>query len=409
MQVFFVICVFAVFVQKSTPFVRLTINDNFLRRTQWPSWPSSVYASTVGGTLSSPLSSMGNKNGCLGAGRRLIVDAEMEKNRPEFVKFMKERSQDSGTHVSSAEKSALQSLLKTHAHSMSSSELSSVTFSIGLMSQNAKDPLHLSQELKQLQRDIPRVASVLSSFEAISLLVGMARMDATWKDLNRDHSLPIRISMMLPTMDERGVGDVVWAVGSMGAKWSDLLPALQTELLRGLEREGKNLNAYALSSALWSMAKMGAKWSFFSEKLQHDYYRRIMELGNTMSPQQSSKGEYNTPLICILISSFFSTFLTYRHLLTYLHSLHVTMRCLLRSIMGHWNPWCILSCHTYWVIRTKYHQRRQNQTSQNGFCGIGITSIDRYSENRHTLECITNEHTRYGMGSGLEGMSNEYK
>ena len=308
MRIFRIVCLFAIHLQESTPFVRLTINDNFLRRTQWPSWPSSVYASSIGGTPPSPPLSTGNKKGCLGAGRRLIVDSGMEKNRGEFVKFMKERSQDSGTDVSSAEKSALQSLLKTHAHSMSSSELSSVTFSIGLMSQNAKDHLHLSQELKHLQRVIPRVASVLSPYEAISLLVGMARMDSTWKDLNRDDSLPIRISTMLPAMDERGVGDVVWAVGSMGAKWSDLLPTLQTELLNGLEREGKNLNAYALSSALWSMAKMGAKWSFFSEKLQQVYYRRIVELANTMSPQQSSKGEYNTLLTCFFFHTSFLPF-----------------------------------------------------------------------------------------------------
>ena len=303
MRIFLLACL-AMYLQESTPFVRLTINDNFLRRTQWP---SSIHASSsIGGTPSSTPKSTGNfnKQGFLGAGRRLIVDAEMEKNRGEFVKFMKERSQDSRTDVSSGEKSALQSLLKTHAHSMSSSELSSVTFSIGLMSQNAKDHLHLTQELKQLQRVIPRVASAMNSYEAISLLVGMARMDATWKDLNRDDSLPIRISMMLPAMDERGVGDVVWAVGSMGAKLSDLLPSLQSELLIGLEREGKNLNAYALSSALWSMAKMGAKWSFFSEKLQHAYYRRIVEVGNTMSPQQSSKGEHQSLVIYCLFPIF---------------------------------------------------------------------------------------------------------
>lgn len=273
--------------QGTHEFVRFAVvNEQFLRRVQCT---RPMYAT---GPTHAPISvPSSTSKSSLGAGRRLVADSEMEKNRGEFVKFVKQRSQQAGdmSTITSAEQSALRSLLSIHSKSLSASELSSVAYSVGLMSQNAKDRLHLKDELKHIQHSIPRVSSFLNAFEVTGLLVGMARMDATWKEVCRNSSLSVRIALMLPTMDEKGVGDVVWAVGSMGAKWSDLLPSLQTEILASLELQGRNLNAYALSSALWAMAKMGAKWSYFSDELQHVFYRRIVELANNMSPQQSSK------------------------------------------------------------------------------------------------------------------------
>ena len=242
-----------------------------------------------GGTT--PLSLRAHANGGINAGRRLVADVELERNRGQFIYVIKQRSQSTEfTDVSSSERSALKSLLAIHAHALTPSELSSVVFSVGLMRQHAKDHrVQFTDELKHLQNGITRAAPSFSPHDVASVLVGMARMDAAWKDVCRDRALSARISTTLPGMDDKGVGDVVWAVGSMGARWPDLLPALQGEILNALEREGKNLNAFALSSALWSMAKMGAKWSQFSTDLQHDYYRRIIDLGHTMSPQQSSK------------------------------------------------------------------------------------------------------------------------
>jgi hypothetical protein len=230
-------------------------------------------------------------NGGINAGRRLSADGELERNRGQFINVIRQRSQNTEfTDVSSSERSALKTLLAIHANALTPSELSSVVFSVGLMSQNAKDHrVRFTDELKHLQHGIARVAPSFSPHDVSSVLVGMARMDAAWNDVCRDRALSARISSTLPGMDEKGVGDVVWAVGSMGARWSDLLPALQAALLAALEREGENLNAFALSSALWSMAKMGAKWSQFSPNLQQVYYRRIIDLGHTMSPQQSSK------------------------------------------------------------------------------------------------------------------------
>ena len=222
-------------------------------------------------------------------GRPLEYDS-LRSNSANFVKAMKHRSQDSNSgDIGREERAVLYSLLSLHTPSMPASLFASTVYSLGMFSQNTKTRMNLKEETKLLQGGVHLIAPQLSSYDSVSLIVGMARMQAQWSDVCKDESFSYRIGHFLPTMDDRAVGDTVWAVGSMGARWSELPKSFQYNILLALEREGSKLNSFALSSALWSMAKMGAKWSYFSKELQDNFIRRCMELGPLMSPQQSSK------------------------------------------------------------------------------------------------------------------------
>ena len=231
-----------------------------------------------------------NDAGSGGGGGRPLEYETLKTNSANFVKAIKYRSQDlNAGDMSREERADIFSLLNHHSHSMNAPLLASTIYSLGMFSQNTKSRLNLREETKLLQNDIPRVAGQLSSYDTVSLVVGMARMQAQWSDVCRDISLSSQVSYHLSSMDDRAVGDVVWSIGSMGARWNELPKPLQFSILTSLEREGSKLNSFALSSTFWSMAKMGAKWSYFSSKLQLDFLRRAVELGPLMSPQQSSK------------------------------------------------------------------------------------------------------------------------
>jgi hypothetical protein len=176
---------------------------------------------------------------------------------------------------------------------MTTSYLASTVFSLGIFITNSKSRLSLKEELKVVQKALaqPAVISQLTSYDIVSVIVGMARMQAQWSDVcnDKEKSLSYRLSSLMNDMDDRGVGDALWALGSMGGRWSDFPKPLQSNILKALEREGGKLNSYALSSALWALAKMGAKWHYFSHNLQERFLSRALELGPLMSPQQSSK------------------------------------------------------------------------------------------------------------------------
>lgn len=230
----------------------------------------------------------GEKNS--GGGGKPMEFEPLRSNSANFVKAIKYRSMDSNAfEMNREERSVIHSLLKLHTSSMTAPLLASTVYSLGMFSQNTKSRMNLKEETRVLQDDVHRVASQLSSYDTTSLIVGMARMQAQWCDVCQDDSLSARLGYLLTSMDDRAVGDIVWSIGSMGAKWNELPRYLQSALLSALEREGLKLNSFALSSSLWSTAKMGVKWSYFSKTLQQDFLRRASDLGPLMSPQQSSK------------------------------------------------------------------------------------------------------------------------
>jgi hypothetical protein len=222
-------------------------------------------------------------------GKPLEYDT-LRSSSANFVKAMKYRSHDSNAgDISREERAVIYALLSLHSPGMPASLLASTVYSLGMFSQNTKTRMNLREETRLLQAGVHLIASQLSMYDAVSLVVGMARMQAQWGEICKDESLSYRLSNFLPSMDDRSVGDTVWAIGSTGARWNELPKSLQYNIILALEREGLKLNSFALSSALWSMAKMGAKWSYFSKELRQNFIKRAMELGPLMSPQQSSK------------------------------------------------------------------------------------------------------------------------
>ena len=245
----------------------------------------STYAHNSGSRSKSGINGDYVNNG----GRPLEYD-NLRSSPANFVKAMKHRSQDSNAgDIGREERAVIYALLSLHTPMMPASLFASTVYSLGMFSQNTKTRMNLRDETKLLQNGIHDVAPQLSSYDVVSVVVGMARMQAQWSDVCKDDSFTYRLGYFLPSMDDRAVGDTVWGVGSMGAKWHELPKPLQHNMLAALEREGSKLNSFALSSALWSMAKMGAKWSYFSSNLQQSFIKRAVELGPLMSPQQSSK------------------------------------------------------------------------------------------------------------------------
>ena len=145
----------------------------------------------------------------------------LRSNSGNFVKAIRMRSQDSNAgELSREERNAILSLLKLHAHTMTAPLLASTIYSLGMFSQNgmysnAKQRINLKEETKVLQTGIHRVASQLSSYDTVQLVVGMARIQAEWSDVCEDDSLSLRLGYLLQTMDDRAVGDTVWSIGSM--------------------------------------------------------------------------------------------------------------------------------------------------------------------------------------------------
>ena len=224
-----------------------------------------------------------------GGGKPLEFES-LKSNSANFVKAIKYRSMDSNaSEMNKEERAVIHSLVKLHSPSMTAPLLASTVYSLGMFSQNTKSRLNLKEETRVLQNEVHRIASQLSSYDTTSLVVGMAKIQAQWCDVCQDESLSTRLGYLLTTMDDRAVGDIVWSLGSMGAKWNELPRHLQSALLSALEREGFKLNSFALSSSLWATAKMGVKWFYFSKTLQQDFLRRTSDLGPLMSPQQSSK------------------------------------------------------------------------------------------------------------------------
>ena len=74
------------------------------------------------------------------------------------------------------------------------------------------------------------------------------------------------------------LGDVIWGLGTMNARRSELPPSLRIALLAAFDSKWLAFNGFSLSSALWAFAKMGINWSALASSTRQQLPKRLLEL-----------------------------------------------------------------------------------------------------------------------------------
>lgn len=129
----------------------------------------------------------------------------------------------------------------------------------------------------------------LNASEISSLLIGLAKFEFSWEDISGCKNIEKHLASVIYEMDERSLGDLFWALGTMNAKYSIFSSQMRSSLLQKFETIGWKLNVYAHTTALWAIAKMGFKWNQFSVSLSRSILDKTYAYGQDISPHQASK------------------------------------------------------------------------------------------------------------------------
>ena len=227
----------------------------------------------------------------------------LSKNRAAFLTAVAQRAEISNLPLDNSERKQVSDLIKVHLDSVTPSEYASLVSRLGAMenmdatprssssSSNSSSRLGQSSLTKLLTSSLERHTIHLGSTDMVDVTLGFAKMRVNWNVLRSVTGLgfEMQLAKMLPKMNAKAVGDVIWALGSSNARWNNLPEALKKALLTALDQQCERLNAYALSSALWALAKMGTKWSSLEQATQVVLPSQLVKLRDSMSPQQSSK------------------------------------------------------------------------------------------------------------------------
>ena len=291
-----------------------------------------VFGSSGGGGGGGGSASSGNgallRSSSPAPGTRLSYRPSDADASSEFVQSMRLRSQVEDFDFDKTEREQLNLLLLHHVPGMNKGELTSVVVSLGVCSHSGKR-WHNSNdgETRNLLREhIMRTSAAFSGKDAANILVALARMNWTWDDLavstskkDKEPAFLTNLQRILQNPDlveDQLVGDILYGIGSLGARADDLSTGLLQSLLAAFEKKAKFLNSYSLSSALWAMAKIGVKRRDLSGAVQETIPNRLLHLCSEMSPQQSSKAvwalgtlgfEYHHDSQRVLLESFLAS------------------------------------------------------------------------------------------------------
>lgn len=165
-----------------------------------------------------------------GSGFRLNVNA-LKASPVAFVNGIRARSKEAA-ELSYSERTDLSSLINIHVNkNLKPSAFASLVSSISIVKQNSKN-WDCTNVLNVLADSIPTRSEKYTSQEISMIFVAFARLQASYdKTLSRNMEFLLKVACVLPEMNERGVGDVLWGLGSMGAKWHSLPSQLQNALI----------------------------------------------------------------------------------------------------------------------------------------------------------------------------------
>eukprot|EP01041_Mallomonas_annulata_P006381 gene6381-12902_t len=211
-------------------------------------------------------------------------------SKESFVNTLKKRSLDE-RELSKDEKVSISALLSQHAPGMNPSTIAIVLHSIGTLysKNNAISSKTRTADSRLLLQHLQHNMNKVNEADIALILVGLARLNVPWNDLEQKTELIARVTSLIPYMDARLVNDVVWAMGSSGIRWQELPTHSKQAMQSAITKWCHKMNPHSLSSALWSLGKMGAKWSQLPYELQKALPARMSAIGSDFSPQQSSK------------------------------------------------------------------------------------------------------------------------
>ena len=223
-----------------------------------------------------------------------FTDEGLKHNVKDFVEVLRHRSSNSDTELTSVELRQLLSLLSIHINNLTPTYFTSIVFSIGLIATNADRLRGFSireNDVKLLMTQLHRFIDSFNLVEISRVLVSFARLNINWNVITIEDREKFQgmLSSNVLKMDERSVGDVIWALGAMGTSWSSLSPSCQSSILNALQSKLPLFTSYSLSSALWALAKMGVRFSDLPLEAQKILPASLHNQLKDMSPQQSSK------------------------------------------------------------------------------------------------------------------------
>eukprot|EP00607_Mallomonas_marina_P004577 CAMPEP_0182425342 /NCGR_PEP_ID=MMETSP1167-20130531/11738_1 /TAXON_ID=2988 /ORGANISM="Mallomonas Sp, Strain CCMP3275" /LENGTH=768 /DNA_ID=CAMNT_0024605957 /DNA_START=165 /DNA_END=2471 /DNA_ORIENTATION=+ len=214
----------------------------------------------------------------------------LRNNKIRFLETLKKRAQND-KELSREEKEALSYLIGLHSPGMTASSLAKVMLNIGTIYSNNNiipnnkrysDPHIVIQHLL-------RVSDSISGVDMAMIFLGLAKSSFNWKSVKGKGKFLGRLLYLLPSMDGRAVGDLLYGFGSIGASWTELSPSFKKALISSIVYHSAKFNANTLSSCLWSLARMGAKWNEFPHDLRKKLPARMVSITGNFSPRQSSK------------------------------------------------------------------------------------------------------------------------
>lgn len=212
-------------------------------------------------------------------------------NVDEFISNLRKLSFDSiNNKISQENKDILITQVDNFLPLMSPTAVAAIVLNTGTILSNSKARNTKGQESVLLLKHVTRVLDELTAPDLAMALVGLARCGGTLWDRMMDDQprWDSAIARALPIMDSRNVGDAVWSLGSMGARWTQLSPTCRKALTGALlnKCKEKSFSSHSLASALWALAKMNAK---LQPGLCSSIVARLEDIGIDLSPQQSSK------------------------------------------------------------------------------------------------------------------------
>ena len=113
-----------------------------------------------------------------------------------------------------------------------------------------------------LLSNVERHLAGMNIFCTYNVLWGLARMGVSVSHIGSPLSCSIleKVVTVLHTFLPTQYGDVIWSLGSIGFKKTDLSPVMSDRLLAVLSRVYGKLHVRAAAYTLWGLSKMGFQW-----------------------------------------------------------------------------------------------------------------------------------------------------
>ena len=228
--------------------------------------------------------------------RSFRIDESLLNDKQKFINVLRTRYSHEDS-LDFTEASLLNDLVKQYCDHLDDKSFSVMIYSLGMI--NNMSPQWNLDEIARSNIKISFNKRVLSSNSLksdhiISSLLGFSRLKFSWKDMKSDKLEELLICYV----NSGNIGDVMWSLGSMEARWTYIPDNLKSKLQSAIEVAGSQFSAYALSSALWALAKMGVNWNWLTIKVRDCIITRLMELSEDMNPQQSSKSVWALGSLC---------------------------------------------------------------------------------------------------------------